>query len=79
MKKNRFPEELSLTEADKFEFFEGFEDLTKAKAYAKKKKGQLYTQVDCESSLSKDNQDVCYLKGNHFVNRTGYYIVVMRF
>jgi hypothetical protein len=45
------------------------EDLKKAKQYAKKVGGEIYTEVDTGGT------SVGYLKGIHFVNRLGYSVV----
>ena len=46
-----------------------FDDEKKAIAFAKKENRQIYTQIDA-------GMDRVYLKGKHFVNRTGIYGVV---
>lgn len=50
--------------------------LERAFAFAKRKKGQLYTQVDCEGT--RTYRDFAYVKGGAWVNRTGVYMVVWR-
>ncbi len=45
------------------------EDLEKAKQYAKKVGGEIYTEVDTGGT------SVGYLKGIHLVNRLGYSVV----
>jgi len=67
-----YPEEMTIDESDRlFENFESFDDETKAAKFANKTNGQLYTQVD-------GDKDRVYLRGHHFVNRTGWWIVVKR-
>jgi SET domain-containing protein len=50
-------------------------DMTKKEfdQYVKNPRYQIYTQVDTEM---RDGDDVVYLKGQHFVNRTGVYAFV---
>lgn len=45
------------------------EDLQKAKQYAKKVKGKIYTQIDTGRNSAE------YQRGIHFVNRLGYSVV----
>ena len=61
---------------NRFEVWEDFnqsdsydEDLQKAKKYAKKVGGEIYTQIDTGGS------SVGYMKGIHFVNRLGYAVL----
>lgn len=66
-----YPQVMSMDYSDRLPFviWKGFYDVNKAKAYAEKKKGILYTQVD-------GDRGTYYDKGEHWVNRTGFYIVV---
>ena len=70
---NEYPEELSIEEVDNLEDFEyyGLKDLEQALRWSKKLGGMLYTQVD-------SGMDRVYLKGNHLVNRTGIYLVLIK-
>jgi hypothetical protein len=70
-----YPEEMTVTHADRFPVFKSFEDLSKALAYEKKHGGKLYTQIDIEGK-AEDGNDIVYLRGSHLVNRTGLWIVV---
>ena len=62
----------------------GFESVSKytgtydeCAAYIRKHGGTLYTQVDCDTyDEGGVKRDFCYVKGNRFVNRTGWYGVV---
>lgn len=65
-----YPEEMTIGESEVCGKNKGFDDLRKALSYVKKNGGQIYTQVDSESG------DRVYLRGNHFVNRTGQWLVV---
>lgn len=67
---SKYPEELTLSEADNFSYIKDFENFKKAEEHAKKVGGQVYTQID------NDYGDRVYVKGFRFVNRTGRYIVV---
>ena len=68
-KKKKLPEVLTFSQVDDLMNVEGFQSLKKAQAYAKKVKGQLYTQVD--SGMDRE-----YVRGNELVNRTGEWIVI---
>lgn len=67
----KYPEVLSTYEVDdiKWKRAEDFESLKRARAFAKKIKGQLYTQIDADV-------EVVYVKGSAIVNRTGRWLVV---
>ena len=67
--KIEYPDEMTCDQMCQYKTFEIFDDLIKAKNYAEKDKGQIYTQVDGDA-------DVVYSKGIHYVNRTGIYAVI---
>lgn len=69
--KNRieYPDEMTCDQMGRYKTFEIFDDLMKAKNFAEKNKGQIYTQVG-------GDEDVVYSKGIHYVNRTGRYAVI---
>jgi len=67
-----YPDQLTIRQSGRYKNFESFYELDEAKAFAKRTRGQIYTQVDSGS----DYPDRLYSKGIHFVNRTGVYIVV---
>lgn len=67
--KIEYPEEVNCDQIERYKTFEIFDDLMKAKGYAEKNKGQIYTQVD-------GDKDVVYSKGIHYVSRTGIYAVI---
>ena len=70
-KKVEYPESLTLDESEKYVWLYSGEDETEAYKIAKKRNGQVYTQVDVEGE-----DGVVYLRGHHFVNRTGWYICI---
>lgn len=43
--------------------------------YIKEHGGTIYTQVDCDEYTDDDGTkaDMCYVEGNAYVNRTGWY------
>ena len=71
MIKEKYPEELSIQESEKFSYelidSNGTfgEDYTKAVKWTKRRGGKVYTMVD------GDDGEMCYLKGLHYVNRFG--------
>lgn len=67
----KYPETLSAYEIDdiKWKIAKDFGSLKRARAYAKKISGQLYTQVDA-------GMERVYVKGSAIVNRTGRWMVV---
>lgn len=69
--KNRieYPDELTFDQIECYKALRIFEDLKKARGYAEKTSGQIYTQVDGDT-------DRIYSKGIHYVNRTGMYAVI---
>ena len=75
MEKEKYPEELTENESEKYDF-EAFddsntykEDYEKAISYAKKTGGFVYTMIDGE------NNKTYYLKGLHYVNRFGFCVL----
>lgn len=66
-----YPEELTLDESEKYIWLYSGDDEAKAYRTSKKLHGQVYTQLNVEN---KDGRT--YLRGHHFVNRTGWYICV---
>lgn len=76
MKKEEYPEELTMNECEHYPLFKMFsdgdsykEDYENAVKFAKKKKGQVYTMVD------GDDNKTYYLKGLHYVNRFGFCVL----
>jgi hypothetical protein len=67
--KIEYPDELTFDQIECYKALRIFEDLKKAKGYAEKTGGQIYTQVDGDT-------DRIYSKGIHYVNRTGMYAVI---
>jgi hypothetical protein len=63
------PDFLTREESDKYEWHYSGDNYNYARRVAREKKGVLYTQVDAED-------DVAYERGQHLVNRTGWYIVI---
>lgn len=68
-KKVEYPDEMNCDQMCSYKMFEIFQDLMKARNFAEKNRGQIYTQVDGDT-------DVVYSKGIHYVNRTGVYAVI---
>lgn len=75
LRKEDYPLFLSMKEADNYPTFKTFwdsdsyqRDFKKAKAYAKRIKGELYTATD------EENKTI-YIKGLHFVNRFGFIVI----
>jgi len=75
MDKDKYPEELTEKESERYEFnpFNDSnsydQDYKDAVSYAKAHGGEVYTMVDGE------NNKTFYLKGFHFVNRFGYCVL----
>ena len=67
--KIEYPDELTFDQIECYKTLRIFEDIKKAKHYAEKISGQIYTQVDGDA-------DRLYSKGIRFVNRTGMYAVI---
>ena len=67
--KIEYPDELTFDQIECYRALRIFEDLKKARGYAEKAGGQIYTQVDGYT-------DRTYSKGIHYVNRTGIYAVI---
>lgn len=65
------PESLTFDQSDRYAWDYSGENIESARRVEKRTGGQLYTQVDA-------GMDRAYLRGEHFVNRTGRYIVVRR-
>ena len=68
-KKIEYPDELTFDQIECYKALRIFEDLKKARGYAEKTGGQIYTQVDGDT-------DRLYSKGIRYVNRTGIYAVI---
>jgi hypothetical protein len=64
-----YPDELTCDQMSLYKTSKIFQDVKKAASYAKRTRGQIYTQVD-------GDEDVVYSRGIHYVNRTGTYAVV---
>lgn len=67
--KIEYPDELTFNQIECYKALRIFEDLKKARDYAEKTGGRIYTQVDGDT-------DRIYSKGVHYVNRTGIYAVI---
>ena len=75
-KKEDYPEELTMSQADEYPLFKTFcdsnsykKDYERAVKFAKKKKGQIYTMIDGEDNKTH------YWKGLHYVNRFGFCVL----
>lgn len=69
------PETLTVEKSEEIKKQKTFENLGQALNFAKRIKGQLYTEVDFGETAS-DGRDWGYVKGNKLVNRTGRWLVV---
>ncbi len=69
--RTEYPDEMTCDRMCGYKTFRIFEDVKKAKGYAEKTRGEIYTQVD-------GDEDVVYSKGIHYVNRTGIYAVLKK-
>ncbi|MEX0656260.1 MAG: hypothetical protein WD154_01780 [Nitrosopumilaceae archaeon] len=67
--KIEYPDELACYEIEAYLGLRMYSSLARAKKYADKIRGQIYTQVDGDG-------DILYSKGIRFVNRTGIYAVI---
>ena len=69
---SKFPQELTCDQLDeKYPNSKTFENFEEAQKFALDTGGSIYTQVDGEG------EDVVYSRGNHLVNRTGVYAVIL--
>jgi len=80
-----FPEEMTIPESEKligegvFSDFETFDDLEVAKTFMEAfKRGLSEREVEVYTQVDSDSGDRVYVRGIHFVNRTGVYLVAWR-